>query len=224
MNSTNVNVKHICFDLDGTLVESRITIYKSTVKALREVGIDDPIPEKEFNSMIGMHFIDMFNNLNIKLKNFEEFIDIYKNFYFDFIDESVIYPGVVDALKLLKNGRDIKVSLLTTKGQDQAEKIIKHFKLNNYFNFIMGRRDGIAHKPSAEPLLFICDQIDVDAKDTMIVGDTELDINCGKNAGAVTCGVTYGYRKKESLEEFSPDFLVDNLGELKIIIEDSNNN
>ncbi len=221
MNSTNANIKHVCFDLDGTLIESRITIYKTTVKALREVGVNDPVPEKEFNSMIGMHFIDMFKNMNIELKEFEEFIGIYKNYYFDFIDDSVLYPGVVDALSFINNGRDIKVSLLTTKGQDQAEKIIKHFKLDNYFNFIMGRRDGIAHKPSAEPLLFICNQIGIDAKDTVIVGDTELDINCGKNAGAVTCGVTYGYRTKESLKENSPDFLIDNLRELQTVLKNS---
>lgn len=221
MNRANVNPKHICFDLDGTLVESRITIYKSTVKALRAVGINDPLPEKEFNSMIGMHFIDMFNNMDIELKDFEEFIGIYKNFYFDFIDESVLYPGVMEVLRFISNGRDIKVSLLTTKGQDQAEKIIKHFKLDSYFNFIMGRRDGIAHKPSAEPLFFICDQIGVDAKGTMIVGDTELDINCGKNAGAVTCGVSYGYRTKESLKENSPDLLIDNLEELQTILKNS---
>ena len=82
----------------------------------------------------------------------------------------------------------------------------------------MGRREGIAHKPSADPLLFICNELEVDAKDTMIVGDTELDILCGKNAGAITCGVSYGYRTEESLKENNPDYLVNEISEIKSLM------
>ena len=51
-----------------------------------------------------------------------------------------------------------------------------------------------------EPLEFICDKINVPPANSLIVGDTELDINCGKNASAITCGVTYGYRSLEKLK------------------------
>jgi phosphoglycolate phosphatase-like HAD superfamily hydrolase len=52
----------------------------------------------------------------------------------------------------------------------------------------------------------------------MIVGDTELDILCGKNAGAITCGVTYGYRTRKSLKENNPDYLVNDFSEIKSLI------
>jgi HAD superfamily hydrolase (TIGR01549 family) len=171
--------------------------------------------------MIGMHFIDMFSELNIDVPDFEEFINIYKKIYFDFIDESKLYPGVEDTLSFLKNGKDTKVSLLTTKGQDQAERIITHFGFDKYFDFVMGRRDGIAHKPSAEPLLFICNELEIDVKNSMIVGDTELDVLCGKNAGAISCGVTYGYRTRESLKEKDPDYLVDEIAEILTLIKNN---
>ena len=196
-----MNIKHICFDLDGTLVKSDTTIYKATLKTLGHLNIKGEIVEDKFIEMIGMHFIDIFKKLNLDVPNFQKFIGIYKNLYFDFIYESKVYPGVEETLSFLKNGKNLKISLLTTKGQDQAEKIIDHFEFSKYFDFVMGRREGIAHKPSAEPLLFICNELEVDSKDTMIVGDTELDILCGKNAGAITCGVTYGYRTKENLIE-----------------------
>ena len=108
--------------------------------------------------------------------------------------------------------------MLTTKGQDQAEKIIKYFSLNQHFDLIMGRRDGIAHKPSAEPLLFTCNELEIDAKNTLMVGDTELDILCGKNAGAITCGVTYGYRTEESLKENDPDYLINDFDEIILLL------
>ena len=62
----------------------------------------------------------------------------------------------------------------------------------------------------------ICDDLAVDVKNTLMVGDTELDIQCGKNAGSYTCGVLYGYRTKELLEIEKPDFII---GDIREILE-----
>jgi phosphoglycolate phosphatase-like HAD superfamily hydrolase len=215
---SSLNIKHICFDLDGTLVKSDTTIYKATLKTLERLNIKGEIAEDKFSEMIGMHFIDIFKKFNLDMPDFQKFIGIYKKLYFDFIDDSKVYHGVEDTLSFLKNGNSLKVSLLTTKGQDQADKIINHFGFSRYFDFVMGRREGIDHKPSAEPLLFICNELEIDVKDTMIVGDTELDILCGKNAGAITCGVTYGYRTEESLKRNNPDYLVNDFSEIKSLV------
>jgi phosphoglycolate phosphatase-like HAD superfamily hydrolase len=206
-------IKHICFDLDGTLVDSKETILESTKAALDQLNIEYKISEDVFNNMIGKHFVDIFLELNINDVDFEEFISIYKALYFDFIDSSYLYEGVKETLDYL-NKNQIKVSLLTTKGQDQAEKIIDHFNLRKSFNYIMGRRDGLAHKPSPEPLLVICKDLQVKPDETLFVGDTELDIQCGKNAGAKTCGALYGYRTKDQIEKEKPDFIISGLNEL----------
>ncbi len=213
----NNKIKHIAFDLDGTLVDSSSTIYKATLRALKVLNINAVIKEKEFNRMIGAHFINIFSELKVAVKDLNQFIDIYKGFYFDFIDESEFYPGVADILKYLQK-KNISISLLTTKNQDQAEKIIDHFNLRSYFTFIMGRREGVGYKPSAEPLLFICSEINIKPEETLIVGDTELDIMCGKSANTATCAVTYGYRVKEILEQQKPDYIISDLSELKKIV------
>jgi len=212
-------VKHICFDLDGTLIDSYQTIFKTTVKTLQHLNIEEPLMEIEFHKRIGHHFLHIFKDLNIPVSDIEEFIDIYKGYYFDFIDDSVSYPGVTDVLKELY-GRKIKVSLLTTKGQDQADKIIDHFKLRKYFSLVTGRRKDLPIKPSPEPLHFICNELRVEESETMMVGDSELDINCGKNAMTYTCGVTYGYRTKEELKSAGPDFMINEIGSLLKLIED----
>lgn len=209
----NSEIKHVCFDLDGTLINSYETIYKATLKALEELKINSKVEEKEFHKRIGWHFVDIFNDLNIPVTDFELFIGIYKDHYFDFINESEIYPGVLETLKKLKD-ENIKVSLLTTKGQGQADKIIDHFELREYFDLVMGRRNGIAHKPSPEPLQLICKELNINTSYSMMVGDTELDIKCGKNANSKTCAVTYGYRTKEMLLKENPDFIVDSLSEI----------
>lgn len=210
-------IKHICFDLDGTLLNSAGTIYKSTLKTFDDLNIKYELPENEFNKMIGMHFVDIFEHFKIDVPDFEIFIAHYKKVYFDFIDESVFYNGVKDILKILKDS-PFKISLLTTKAQDQTERILQHFNLTNNFDFIMGRTNGIPHKPDPTPFFMICDSLKVEPEKSLMVGDTELDILCGKNANAKTAAVTYGYRSIEKLKEYSPDFMIDNLLELKNIL------
>jgi len=206
-------LKHFCFDLDGTLVDSNKTIYEATAYSLNKLCIDFNVDENLFALKIGQHFNDIFNAFNIDVPDFDEFITIYKDNYFKQMEYSSLYNGVDETLSELKN-RGIKISLLTTKVQDQAEKIIEYFNLRNYFDLIMGRRDGIAHKPSPEPLLAICKDLNIDVKNTLMVGDTELDIQCGKNAGSFTCGVLYGYRTKELIEIEKPDFMVESINQI----------
>jgi len=214
-NPLNKNiVTHICFDLDGTLVDSRDTILTSTQAALDQLNIPNNIPEDIFTNLLGKHFVDIFQELKIDVVDFDKFISIYKGLYFDFIGSSLLYPGVVETLNKLNN-KQIKVSLLTTKVQEQADKIIDHFKLRSSFDYIMGRRDGLAHKPSPEPLLYICKELRVKPAETLMVGDTELDIQCGISAGAKTCGALFGYRTKDQLEKEKPNYIISGLDELE---------
>lgn len=210
-------IKHVCFDLDGTLLDSYQTIFKTTVKTLQHLKIEEAITESEFQKKIGYHFIHIFNDLAIPIPDIEEFIDIYKGYYFDFIDSSILYAGVTDVLQKLKN-KDIKISLLTTKGQDQADKIIDHFELRKFFDYVMGRRPDIEIKPSPQPLHIICNELRVEENRTIMIGDAEIDINCAKNAGAYSCAVTYGYRSEELLLAENPDFILHDIkGTLKIL-------
>ncbi len=205
--------KHICFDLDGTLVDSNQTIYKATEVTLNQLGIKFNVSEMDFAGHIGKHFIDIFNHFEISVTDFETFITIYKQKYFELMNYSFLYSSVDDTLKILKD-EGVKISLLTTKVQEQADKIIDHFGLREYFDLVMGRRDGIPHKPSPVPLQIIADELNINIENTLMVGDTELDIQCGKSAGAKTCGVLYGYRTEEQIRIESPDFIISSLKEL----------
>ena len=206
----NSNISTVVFDLDGTLVQSHTNIYKATMYAFEKLKIVDILPEKQFYNKIGHHFEDIFADFRIVVDDFEKFIKVYKDAYFDFIDFSELYPNVEKVLDELKV-RNLNTALLTTKGQDQADKIIKHFNLSHNFDYVMGRRPGIAHKPAPDMLLHICEELGNLPSDVIIVGDTEMDILCGKNAGAKTCGVTYGYRTREDLAKLNPNYLIDSI-------------
>ncbi|MDP4174394.1 MAG: HAD-IA family hydrolase [Bacteroidota bacterium] len=210
-------IKSVVFDLDGTLMSSNSTIYKCTLRTFEEFNILAEMPEDEFNNKIGLHFGDIFRDFNIDVPDIEEFITRYKTHYFDFIDDTYVFPNVVDTLKYLKD-KNISLALLTTKAQEQAELILEHFALSKYFDLIMGRRPDIAIKPAPDALLKICSDLGVDAASALMVGDSELDIQCGKNAGSLTCAVTFGYRKEEDLKLLNPDYIISDMKELVKIV------
>jgi HAD superfamily hydrolase (TIGR01549 family) len=147
----------------------------------------------------------------------EHFINVYKKLYFDFIDESHLYDNAEQVLKFLKS-KNIKTGLLTTKAQDQAEKICQYFGINKYLDVIEGRKIGVAIKPAPDQFFKICIEVNADPKNSLMVGDTELDILCGKNAGAKTAVVAYGYRKLEELKTYDPDYFIDDLEEITSLL------
>ena len=69
-------------------------------------------------------------------------------------------------------------------------------------------------KPDAEPVLKILDALGFIADETLVVGDMDVDILMGANAGANTCGVTWGNGTRESLKEAGADFIIDRMEEL----------
>lgn len=213
MNDKKLKFSHYCFDMDGTLIDSYKTIYNAMIITLDKQNIKHSIDEVEFTKRIGQHFKDIFEAFNVDVNDFDSYLKLYKQIYMEQMEFSRLYPGVIDVLSYLKQN-DAKTSLLTTKAQDQAEKIIDFFDLRKYFDFILGRRDDIPHKPSPEPLQLICKELNVEINKTLMIGDTELDIQCGKNAGSYTCAVLYGYRTKELIEIESPDFIIKELKEI----------
>lgn len=207
----------IVFDLDGTLVKSHKTIYKSTIRTLERLDLSTELDETKFYNLLGHHFADIFKACNIDVPDVEYFIKIYKDIYFDFIDESTLYDNAIPVLQELKN-QNIKTGLLTTKGHDQAVKISKYFNLERYLDSIEGRKNGVAIKPAPDQFIKICEDHNVNPARSIMIGDTELDILCGKAAGAKTIAVSFGYRDTNDVKKYEPDFIIDDLQEILNII------
>ena len=210
----------VVFDLDGTLVNSHETIFKATLKTLEKLGLNTSVDKTKFYSLLGHHFKDIFDECGIEVPDLEFFISNYKTVYFEYINDSQLYDNTLDVLKELKKMK-IKTGLLTTKGHDQAVKIASYFGLNIFLDSIEGRKNGVAIKPSPAQLIKICRENEVDPENALMVGDTDLDIKCGKAARARTCAVTFGYREVEELISNKPDYIIDDLKEILKIISDN---
>ena len=90
---------------------------------------------------------------------------------------------------------------------------------NGYFEDIIGGDDAGCMKPSACPLDRVIRGFDIrDKEKVMMVGDMDIDVLAGKNAGVKTCAVTYGIGKREDIVKAAPDYIIDDFIELKRII------
>lgn len=211
-------IESVIFDLDGTLVKSHKTIYMATVSTLEKMNLSTQFDKNMFYSLLGHHFNDIFRGCGINVPNMSEFISIYKKYYKDFLDLSVIYPNTFETLEILKEMK-IKLALLTTKSHEQAKSLSEYFELDRYLDIVVGRKKDIPHKPAPDQYLSICNNLNVLPENSMMVGDTELDVLCAKNAGASSCAVEYGYRTIDELNQYSPDYIIKNLLEVINLVE-----
>lgn len=214
MNNT---INAVVFDLDGTLLSSHQNIFMATLKTLEKLNINVSLDAEVFYTKIGLHFKDIFEQMGVVVTDIEHFINEYKKIYFDFINYSIPYPGLIETLDYLYN-KNIKINLLTTKAQEQADLILTHFNINKYFSVILGRKPNLDIKPSPDGIIYISKTLGIPTKNILMVGDAETDILCGKNAGSRTCAVTYGYRSKDFLLSLNPNFIINSLTELKNLV------
>lgn len=208
----------ILFDLDGTLVDSSQDIANAVNYSLNEMGLRQKSVE-EVTSYIGSGVEELIRrtlgqeNRQLFDDTLAIFIKYYKN---HFVDSSVLYPNVKETLEHFKNK---KKSIVTNRHRESAELTLKTFGINEYFNGIVGGDDLGCIKPSSCPLNSMINRLSADKNNTIIVGDMDVDVLAGKNAGVFTCAVTYGIGKREDIVKAGPDFIIEDILQLKDIIE-----
>ncbi len=206
------------FDMDGTLFDSADTIYNAAIDTFEKLGMKDvDFPRDQFEPKIGAHFGDIFREFGIQVDDIEHYINVYKEIYFDHIDDTKFYPGIPELLTDLKNS-GTRLALLTTKNQFQTERIADHFGLHGWFEYLMGRKPGIRIKPDPEPLEIIIKHFGATKDKTVMIGDSEFDIGCGINAGVDTIAVGYGYRDHEFLLNEKPTLFAASVAELREVL------
>jgi len=203
----------LVFDLDGTLVDSKEDLANAVNVALESFDLP-PLPHPTIYSYVGDGASALIlralppEKAGLLPRVLDRFLAYYRR---HLLDTTRAYPGVAGALR--KWAGIYRMAVLTNKGVAMTREILSGLSLDGHFFEVRGGDSFGTKKPDPEGLLHILREAGVEARETVMVGDSRNDVEAGRAAGTVTCGVTYGLGAP-GFAERPPDFTVDRFPEL----------
>ena len=202
------------FDLDGTLVDSVYDLYIAMNLTLSDLAF--PIVSQSLvQSWVGNGIEtlvkrglsgDMQVSEHLDTALADKAIALFYGHYEQLVGEySVLYQHVETGLAAL---RGMPKALITNKARCFTEKLLDKLALTSHFEVIVCG-DDMAKKPSAEPLLFACQQLNVPVSQAIMIGDSKSDILAARAANIDMLALTYGYNQGENLSDYNPQYLCD---------------
>lgn len=219
-------MKHKCciFDLDGTLVNSIHALTYCTNMALKGCGVEKQVTEEQMMSIVGDGYKTQMRRSLIacgdtELVHYEEILPIYMEvFSRHCLYEMHAYDGMKELLTYVKS-RGMKVCVVSNKPHAQAIDTVEYVFGKGYFDGIIGEQEGIPKKPDPAMALKTAEMFEVLPEECLYFGDTNTDMQTGKNAGMTTVGVLWGFRSREELEQYHPDYLIETPLQMVTILE-----
>ena len=210
------------FDLDGTLLNTVEDLGNATNYALEQCGF--PIhPKDEYYQMVGRGIYNLFRAAIPSEYATEDNVQRMASYFIPYYDTHKCdctrpYDSIPGMLKTI-TAAGVRLAVASNKYQDGAEKLVHHFFGEYDFVRILGQREGQPIKPDPA----IVDQVlaevpSVTKSETVYVGDSNVDMQTGLNAGVRTVGVSWGFRTREELAAYSPSAIVDTPEELSRVI------
>ena len=219
---SSVYPRLIVFDLDGTLIDSRRDLCNSVNATLRHVGKSE-LPDDVVASYIGdgasMLVRRALGDPEGDVHD-EEQVNAALGFFLDYyrehkLDYTYVYPGVMESLESIRKARpEVLMAVLTNKPVRPSRDICDHFGLSSYFFQNYGGNSFHTKKPDPHGLLTLMAEAGaragspITAGETMMVGDTDIDVLTARAVGAWSLGCSFGL-SPHRLEAAKPDYLVD---------------
>ncbi len=218
-------IKLLIFDLDGTLVDSRLDLSNSVNAMLRHFGRPE-LPCDVIASYVG-DGAPMLVRRSLGDPEDEAFVQQALQFFLDFyrehkLDNTYVYYGMKRALETIRISADGQISerkmaVLTNKPVNASRQIVQALGLWEFFAQVYGGNSFPTKKPDPMGVRTLLKESGAGTKETLIIGDSDIDVLTGRNAGIWTCGVTYGFAP-HSLELAPPDVRVDSPAELAQVL------
>lgn len=207
----------ILFDLDGTLTDPGIGITNSVAYALAKwnIKVED---RRELYKFIGPPLLDSFAEYyGFSEEECQQAVVYYREYFrSNGIYENEVYPGVVEMLTELKNAGK-KVVLATSKPEEFALIILKHFDLFKYFDFVAGATMDESRSKKADVIAYALESCGIgsaDLKDVIMVGDRKHDVLGAKENNLDCIGVLFGYGDREELESAGAKYIAETVADI----------
>ncbi len=209
----------VLFDLDGTLLDSNLSIRSTMNAVLAERGLPT-FAKAELDALIGTGLRDILarkmpapdgaalHAMTIRYR------DLYTESGWVTVS---LYPGIERLIVELRRAGH-PIGIVTSKGQQETEALLGDLGVAGLFDAVVGDDDARPLKPHPAPVLEACRQLSCDPSRAVMVGDTRFDILSAREAGAKSIGVLWGNGLRSSLVAAGADVLVDTVPKLAKVL------
>jgi phosphoglycolate phosphatase len=207
-------MKHLLWDLDGTLTNPRDGILRCIRYALEKSGLPCPADE-ELLWVIGPPLQDSFARLapEASQEGVWALVDKYRERYSEIgMYENVVYEGIPELLGSL--ARERSNYLATSKAEVYARHILDHYRLSPYFQRAYGSEFDGRRSDKGELIAHILQTEGIAPAEAVMIGDRKYDIIGARKSGVRSIGITWGYGSRTELEEAGADIIANSPEEL----------
>lgn len=209
----------LIFDLDGTLIDSKKDLANS-VNATRVHMGREPIDDEVVSTWVGNGapvLIRRAMGAEASEQDVERALEYFLGYYREhMLDNTVLYPGVREGLDELRE-RQVRMAVLTNKPVRFSRDLVKGLGVGEHFFQVYGGNSFDQKKPHPIGIETLRQEAGASPEQTLMIGDSAVDIATARNAGVPSCGVTWGLQP-ETLRAERPDLLVDRMEELTAFV------
>ncbi len=198
----------VLFDFDGTVINTNELIIESYKYAFHKV-LKREVSMEEILSLFGRPLILSFKE---KYGEAGEALGAAFREYNESRHDEVVkaFPNALSGIDMIKKA-GFKTGIVTSKRRKMLLRGLEVIGLSGVFDVLIANEDTAEHKPSPEPILAACQRLGVIPQNAIYVGDSVFDMLCGKNAGCLTCGVSYTLTEQKKLYDAGMDYFTDDI-------------
>lgn len=205
--------KLFVFDWDGTLMDSEAKIVSCMHSTIQDMGFESRTNDQVRN-IIGLGFKEALTVLYPdKSDLYEQFVEQYRVYFLDESSEASPLFSHVELLLELLNKHSYYMAVATGKGRRGLDKVLKDSNLGQYFH-VTRCADETFSKPNPQMLNEIMDFVGVQPHETVMIGDTEYDLNMALNANCDSIGIAHGVHDESRLQDCKPIEMFSDIKEL----------